>query len=391
MRKHMIAAGAALCLSAIALPALADVQPCEERSFMQPPLFYPGVEKLADGRVTFRLCAKSAKDVRVLAMEVAGVPTGLDGKPPGLALSLDDKGYWSATTSAPVAPGVYTYAFKVDGLRIADPQGTRFAGSFGGPQSIFEIQGPETPNQFYKAEVPHGLVSLVEYSSASLGGLKRRAHVYTPPGYEAGGKERYPVLYLIHGYSDSDDAWVQKGNANAILDNLIAAGKVKPMIVVMPYGHTPERAGVQGMVNTDFGADLHKELIPYIDKHFRTEAAPKTRAMAGLSMGGAHTLQFGLPRPDVFGSIGVFSIGLFGDQVTGYAGVHDAGLKARAKEKGPVFLAAGKEDFVFPSVAPVRKIMDDYGIKHEYEESGGGHTWINWRAYLEEFLPKLFR
>ncbi|WP_085940058.1 esterase family protein [Azospirillum sp. B4] len=380
----------ALLLSFSATAASAAQPACEERSFMQPPLFYSSVDPQADGRVTFRLCAKGIHEARVFAGEVNGVPIGLDGTPPGLAMALDDQGYWSATTPVPVAPGVYTYAFKVDGLRVADPQGARFAEGFGGPQSVFEIAGPEVANQLYKADVAHGLVSVVDYQSASLG-IRRRAHVYTPPGYEAGGKERYPVLYLVHGYSDSDDAWTAKGNANAILDNLIAAGKVKPMIVVMPQGHTPMREGMQGLENTDFGADLHKDLIPYIDAHFRTIAKPASRAMAGLSMGGAHTIQFGLPRPDVFGSVGVFSIGLFGDdQVARYLAANDASLKARAKSGGLVYYAVGKSDPVFNGVAPVRKVLDQYGIAYVYNESAGGHTWINWRAYLEDFTPRLF-
>lgn len=390
MRQLFLPLLATLPLLLGAQAAAADLPACEERSFMQPPLFYPSVEPQPDGRVTFRLCAKTVREVRVMAGEVNGVPNGLDGTPPGLPMTLDDKGYWQATTTAPVDPGVYTYAFRVDGLRIADPQAGRFAEGFGGPQSVFEIRGPAIADQFYNAAVPHGLVSILEYPSASLG-ITRRAHVYTPPGYEAGGKERYPVLYLVHGYSDADDAWVQKGNANDILDNLIAAGRIKPMIVVMPHGHTPERDGVAGMENTDFGTDLHKDLIPYIDKHFRTLTGPKTRAMAGLSMGGAHTIQFGLPRPDLFGAIGIFSIGLFGEQEQKYRDANADSLKARAKAGGPVYLAVGKEDFVINMVPPLRRVMDESGIKYTYEETGGGHTWANWRDYLGKFLPLLFR
>lgn len=388
MRKLVLPALSALFLGTLSAQAAA---PCEERTFFQPPLEYKSVEVLPDGRVTFRLCAKTASNVVVLPQEMNGVPTGMDGKPPGLPMAKDADGYWAATTPATVDPGVYTYIFKVDGIRLADPRGSRFGEAFGGVQSIVEIPGAAKTNQFYKADVPHGLVSLVEYPSASLG-ILRRAHVYTPPGYEAGGKERYPVLYLVHGYSDNDDSWTQKGNAHYILDNLIASGKAKPMIVVMPYGHTPAREGVQGMVNTDFGADLHKDLIPYIDKHFRTLPGVKTRAMAGLSMGGAHTIQFGLPRPDVFGAIGVFSIGMLGDdQAAEYRKANDAALKARAALGGPVFYAIGKEDFVMKMAPAYRQILDDYKINYTYVESGGGHTWINWRDYLEAFAPLLFK
>lgn len=373
-----------------ALPAYAAPPKCEVRTFFQPPLEYKSVEPLPDGRITFRLCAKEARAVTILAQEMKGVPDGMDGKPPGLAMSLDEDGYWSVTSTAAADPGVYTYAFKVDGMRMADPVGTRFAESFGGIQSIFQLPGAATANQFYKPDVAHGLVSTVEYPSSSLG-IVRRAHVYTPPGYEAGGKERYPVLYLVHGYSDADDAWTMKGNANYILDNLIAAGKAKPMIIVMPYGHTPTREGVQGMENTDFGDDLHKDLIPYIDKHFRTQPAAKSRAMVGLSMGGAHTIMFGLPRPDVFGDIGVFSIGMLGDdQVARYRKANDEKLKARAKAGGLVFYAIGKQDFVINMAPSFRHVLSDYDIKYTYVESDGGHTWINWRAYLEQIAPLLF-
>jgi len=391
MRQLLLPLLTALPLVLGAVSTQAAAPACEERSFFQPPLEYQSVEVLTDGRVTFRLCATTARQVTLLAQEVNGVPQGLDGKPPGLDMGKDAAGYWVATTGTAVDPGVYTYAFRIDGIRIADPKGTRFSESFGGIQSVVQIPGAAKANQFYKADVPHGLVSVVDYSSTSLG-ITRRAHVYTPPGYEAGGDTRYPVLYLVHGYSDSDDAWVNKGNANYILDNLIAAGKAKPMIVVMPYGHTPAREGVQGMVNTDFANDLHKDLIPYIDAHFRTQPGVKTRAMAGLSMGGAHTIQFGLPRADVFGAIGIFSIGMLSEEQTAdYLKANDAALKARAKLAGPVFYAIGKDDFVIKMAPPLRKIMDDYKIKYTYVESGGGHTWTNWRDYLEQFAPLLFR
>jgi len=390
MRQFLLSAVAALPFLLAALPGQAAQPACEVRTFFQPPLEYQSVEHLPDGRVTFRLCAKDAKEVVALPQDMNSVPMGMDGKPPGLPMTKDADGYWSVTTTGAVDAGVYTYVFKVDGMRIADPHGTRFAEAFGGVQSIVQLPGDGKSNQFYKADVQHGVVSVVEYPSSTLG-ILRRAHVYTPPGYEAGGKDRYPVLYLVHGYSDSDDAWTMKGNAHYILDNLIAAGKVKPMIIVMPYGHTPTREGVQGMENTDFGSDLHKDLIPFIDKHFRTQAAAKTRAMVGLSMGGAHTIQFGLPRADVFGSIGVFSIGMLSEEQTKrYREVNDAALKARAKAGGLVFYAVGKEDFVIQMAPPFRQILSDYGIKYTYVESGGGHTWINWRAYLEQIAPLLF-
>jgi enterochelin esterase-like enzyme len=239
--------------------------------------------------------------------------------------------------------------------------------------------------------VPHGIVATIEYPSSTLG-IVRRAHVYTPPGYEGGNRARYPVLYLVHGSGDSDDSWTAVGHANYILDNLIAAGKATPMIVVMPFGHTPDRPGLERMNNVDFGKDLLTDLIPYVDRHWRTIPKPKDRAMAGLSMGGGHTLNFGLTHPELFGSIGVFSLGINGGTpAAAYVAQNDAALKRRAQAKTLVFYAFGKDDFLFAMSAPTRKIFDDYGIRYTYRESGGGHTWVNWRNYFNEFAPLLFR
>jgi enterochelin esterase family protein len=234
-------------------------------------------------------------------------------------------------------------------------------------------------------------VSVFEYWSKSLG-VKRRAHIYTPPGYMRDGK-RYPVLYLVHGAGDSDDEWTSTGHAQYILDNLIAAHKARPMIIVMPFGHTPERPGGTNILgNQDFGNDLLKDLIPAIDASWRTIAKPQSRAMAGLSMGGAHTLQFGLPHSDVFRYIGVFSMGLGNQEnAASYEKANAETLKRSARELQLVYYAIGKEDFLYSSAAPTRAMLDRQGIHHVYNESGGGHTWINWRRYLNDFLPRLFQ
>jgi enterochelin esterase family protein len=220
--------------------------------------------------------------------------------------------------------------------------------------------------------------------------------VYTPPGYGTSGK-RYPVLYLVNGAGDSDDNWTSTGHAHYILDNLIAAGKAKPMIIVMPAGHTPDRAGAAGnmLANADFGADLLRELVPRIDAQFRTIAKPASRAMAGLSMGGAHTLQFGLTHPEVFNYVGIFSMGLgFGgngpEEIARYEKANAAALARSAREMKLVYYAVGREDFLFSSIAPTRAMLDRQYIRHVYNESGGGHTWINWRRYLADFAARLF-
>jgi enterochelin esterase family protein len=206
---------------------------------------------------------------------------------------------------------------------------------------------------------------------------------------------RYPVLYLVHGAGDSDDSWTSEGHAHYIIDNLIAAGKARPMIVVMPFGHTPERANADMLRNSDFGDDLHKDLIPFVEANYRTLNETATRAMAGLSMGGAHTIQFGLPRSDRFGYIGIFSMGLFDSaSVASYESRNAAALKRGAA--GPqafklVYYAIGKDDFLYRTVAPTRAVLDRAGIKYMYHESAGGHTWTNWRDYLADLAPRLFR
>jgi enterochelin esterase family protein len=209
------------------------------------------------------------------------------------------------------------------------------------------------------------------------------------------GSDAYPVLYLVHGAGDSDDSWTSVGRANYILDNLIAGGKAKPMIIVMPAGHTPPREGADMLTNTDFGDDLIKDLMPFVEGHFRTINTADARAMAGLSMGGAHTINFGLPHPELFHAIGIFSMGLgMNDdlkQVETYRERNAAALKRAATDIKFVYYGMGKDDFLYGTVKPTRALLDQYGIKTIYNESTGGHTWINWRRYFYDFAPRLFR
>lgn len=362
--------------------------------FLPAPPAYQSVEVLADGRVTFRLCAPAATEVRVLSADMPdAIPFGGGGAPPGLAMTRDTTGLWTGTTAVPVAADTYRYNFSVNGVDVPDPQSMTFSRERTGTRSTVEVAGNAGRFQAYDPKVPHGVVSEFEYWSATLG-VKRRAHVYTPPGYLRGTR-RYPVLYLVHGAGDSDDNWTSTGRAHYILDNLIAAGKAKPMIVVMPFGHTPDRAGAPGMLgNTDFGNELHKDLIPQVEATFRTLATPASRAMAGLSMGGAHTLQFGLTHPEAFRYIGVFSMGLGvggnQDDVARYERENAAALARSAREMKLVYFAMGTEDFLHGAAAPTRGMFDRQKIRHVYNESGGGHTWINWRRYLADFLPRLF-
>lgn len=363
---------------------------CRPANFFAPAR-YKSIDVGGDGHVTFRLCAPEATEVMVTSSDYApAIPLGFGGGPPGLAMQKDTSGLWSVTTSVPIPPGTYRYDFRVNGARVPDPQATRFSHERTGTNSVLEVPGDAGAFQAYDPKVAHGAVSAIEYWSTTLG-QKRRAHVYTPPGY-TNGSARYPVLYLVHGAGDSDDSWTSEGHANYILDNLIAAGKAKPMIIVMPFGHTPDRPGADMLTNRDFGDDLVKDLIPYVEKNYRTVNAARSRAMAGLSMGGAHTLRFGLTDPERFGYVGIFSMGLMDTtQIATYEKQNAAALARGAKTFKLVYYAIGKEDFLYRTVAPTRAMMDKYGIKYTYHESGGGHTWMNWRDYLADLAPRLFR
>ena len=395
-RFILFALAAATCLAA---PASAQQgaapKTCAVQGFMAPPPSYKSVEVLPDGRVSFRICAPDAQAVKVTSSDIADViPMGFPaGTPFGLAMTKDDTGLWSVTTDKPVPADNYRFAFNVDGVKLPNPQGTTYSEERTGTNSTFEVPGPAGDFQAYRQDVPQGTVSEIEYWSSSLG-VKRRAHVYTPPGYMK-GSAAYPVLYLVHGAGDSDDSWTSVGHANYILDNLIAEGKAKPMIVVMPNGHTPDRPGADILANNDFGNDFLKDLIPTIEANFRTLNTADSRAMAGLSMGGAHTIQNGLTHPELFHAVGIFSMGLGlggnADQVTQYEQAHDAALKRDATDMKLVYYAIGRDDFLYGTVAPTRGIFDKYGIRHVFNESDGGHTWINWRRYLADFAPRLFR
>lgn len=392
----LAAAMSATALPAQPVPSAPAPSPasCQPQGFFAGPAPYKSVEQLADGRVTFRLCAPDAITVKVTSTDNADViPMGFPvGTPSGLPMTKDAQGLWSVTTAVPVAADTYRFNFNVDGARVPDPQGTHFSEERVGVNSIFEVSGPAGTFQTYRKDVPHGAVITIDYWSNALG-IRRRAHIYTPPGYMK-GTTKYPVLYLVHGAGDSADSWTSIGHANYILDNLIAAGKARPMIIVMPFGHTPDRPGVNMLDNNDFGNDLFKDLIPYVEAHYRTIDTADARAMAGLSMGGAHTIRYGLTHPEMFHWIGIFSMGLGmqnADEVTRYEAANDAALKRDARDLKLLYYAIGKADFLYRVSAPTRGIFDKYGIRYVYNESEGGHTWINWRRYFNDFAPRLFK
>ena len=347
-------------------------------------------EVLSDNRITFRIYAPKATEVAVRGDWMETLQALINGE----KLAKDDKGVWSITVG-PLKPDVYRYSFAVDGVKVVDPKNPRITEGLANADSIFEVAGKETEFEDIRP-VPHGDVRIVWYQSSSLG-TTRRMHIYTPPGYDDSGI-RYPVLYLLHGGGDNDTGWYAIGRANVILDNLLAQGKAKPMVVVMPFGHAApldmkDIAGSLARNNAAFSDDLLKDIIPYVEKNLRVDTSRDGRAMAGLSMGGAETLYVGLSNLDMFSYLGVFSAGIFSGEQE-FEKRHQQVLESPdTNQRLKLFwIACGTKDLLaYPGAKKLAGVLDRHGIKYELRESDGGHTWINWRDYLNEFVPKLFR
>jgi enterochelin esterase family protein len=318
----------------------------------------------------------------------------------GVEMKMSDNGVWEATVG-PIPPGAYRYNFSVDGLAVIDPRNPATSESNMNAWSLVIVPGSEI---FDAKDVPHGAVSQVTYFSTTLKRI-RRMHVYTPPGYEM-GEGKYPVFYLLHGALDCDASWSTVGRAGVILDNLIAAGKAKPMIVVMPAGHTgPFRFGPPGNRSfeqqmEEFVGDFTTDVRPFVEKRYRVHSDRASRAIAGLSMGGAQTLSIAFSRLEDYGYVGVFSSGIFGI-VGGPGGAppntqwrerHKATLENAEAKKGLrlVWFGCGKEDFLVQTSNATVSMLREHGFEVVSKETDGGHTWLNWRDYLAEFAPLLF-
>jgi enterochelin esterase-like enzyme len=350
---------------------------------------YPRVH--ADNRVTFRLTAPNAQKVQ---LQPGGADNGL-GKGP-IDMTRDEKGPWFITLPAAV-PGFHYYWFVVDGLNVNDPGSETF---FGWGRQTSGIEVPEPGADYYSARnVPHGDVRLRLYES-KITGTWRRAYVYTPPDYDADVKARYPVLYLQHGAGENATSWTKQGHANLILDNLIAAGKAKPMIVVMDTGYAtkPGATPVPGTTGTPqipnaFEDVVVTDLIPTIDASYRTIADRESRAMAGLSMGGGQTLQITSKNLGLFAWIGSFSAPLRNfDVKTSMNGVlNDA--PAFNKRVRLLWVGSGTgEAAIHEAASQLHTSLDAAGIKHVvFESSGTSHEWQTWRRSLNDFAPRLFR
>lgn len=374
-----------------------DVEPCVIGAFPVVATYEP-TSISDDNKVTFQICRPDAQEVIVTSPDLRAV---VPLRPPlfEMPLERDASGMWRGTLDSVLPAGSYRYGFRIDGVDAGDPQGLNWVPAWNGASPYFIVPSLEEGLTQWRADIPHGTVSEVKYWSEPLG-MMRKAMVYTPPGYMAEA-EHYPVLYLLHGATGTHHDWTALGNAAEILDNMIEQGMIKPMIVVMPSGHLPARDNVDFSDPTFMGRDLHGALIPYVEGNFRTINSPSSRAMAGLSMGGDHTIRFGLPRSDVFEYIGIFSIGIgFAMDVDGfrtddaithaYVDQNAAGLEAASEKLRYTYVAMGEDDFLRFSVAPLLEMLDDQSIAYTYNESEGGHDWINWRDYLIEFLPHLF-
>jgi enterochelin esterase-like enzyme len=350
---------------------------------------YPRVH--ADGRVSFRLVAPNAQKVQ---LQPGGADNGL-GKAP-IDMTRDEKGVWTITT-APAVPGFHYYWFLVDGLAVNDPGSETY---FGWARQTSGVEVPDKDGAFYEPrDVPHGDVRVRWYQSKTTGAW-RRAYIYTPPDYDKNVKMRYPVLYLQHGAGENETGWTKQGRANLILDNVIAAGRAKPMLVVMETGYAtkPGATPVQGPTGNPtmpnaFEEVVVNDLIPTIDASYRTLADRENRAMAGLSMGGGQTLQITSAHLDTFAWIGSFSAPMRNfDLKTSMNGVlaDPASFNKRVKL---FWIGAGTGEVALHEAASqLHKSLDAAGIKHVfYESAGTSHEWQTWRRSLHDFVPRLFK
>jgi len=362
-----------------------------------------------DGRVTFRILAPNATSVTVggdisgslvpdpgtetaarTAPPAGGQPqAGFPNRPPTVVMAKGENGIWSGTTVRAVKPGAWRYTFNVDGVTTVDSRNVRVSPNQTQVQSLLVVPGDFSETR----DVPHGTVGLVRYVAKSLGSARREMLVYTPPGYEK-GTQRYPVLYLIHGGGDTAISWSTVGRANDILDNLIAEKKALPMIVVMPSGWTPGGGQVMTSDATKdpFNDEMMKDIIPFMDSTYRTIATPDGRALSGLSMGGIQTLNIGLHNLGTFRYLAVMSSGWTTEQDREFFYKSEAARIPNYNKALKLFWWGwGETDIARANGLQVIDKLKSEGVRIETRESPGGHEWSNWRLYLYEVAPKLFR
>jgi enterochelin esterase-like enzyme len=351
-----------------------------------------------DRHISFRILAPKAQAVRLSSTDIFGLTPKGD-------MTKAENGLWEITVG-PIDPGAYRYNFNVDGVSVMDPRNPSVSESNGNAWSLVYLPGADFMDT---KDVPHGAVASVTYYSKSLSKF-RRMHVYTPPGYET-GSQKYPIFYLLHGAGDSDESWSSAGRAGFIVDNLIAAKKAKPMVIVMPAGHTGPfdlsrpPSGARALdFNDDFVKDFVNDIMPYAETHYRVQRDRAHRAIAGLSMGGTHTLNIAIPHPDEFAYVGVFSSGVIGIvPLTGPVAAPAAGPSweeqhlaeldnSSGKKDWKLFwFSTGRDDFLLNTTKATVELFQKHGYHPVFQESAGAHTWTNWREYLNKFAPQLFQ
>ena len=351
-----------------------------------------------DRKVTFRIHAPKASEVALRGDWMEGFATQ--------PLAKDDKGVWSVVVG-PLAPDFYNYWFVVDGVKTVDPRNPAIKQGVGSVDNMLFVPGPEAAFEEARA-VPHGEIRQVWYASATLG-TERRLHVYTPPGYDA-SRDRYPVFYLLHGGGDEDSGWSTIGRAGFIMDNLLADGKAVPMLIVMPNGSlprpanlpalgpgttpSPEVAAALAAAQGRFTSELMKDIVPFVEKTYRVRAGAERRAIAGLSMGGGQTQRVLVTHPDAFAYVAIWSAGLRPEGSEAFEKEAASFLAAAEKVNKSVRLLSirvGDKDFALAGSRNLSELLTKHKIENRLQVNGGGHTWINWRLYLSELLPVLFR
>ena len=358
--------------------------------------------------VTFRLKAPKAMKVQLtgdfIPTQKMDTPYGKYDAPGTVDLVEGKEGIWEYTTPEPLKPELYSYSFLVDGLKINDPSNVYMIRDVVSVTNVFIIGGGRA--DLYKVnKVPHGTVSRVWYNAPTLG-MERRMTVYTPAGYETSGK-RYPVFYLLHGMGGDEEAWIALGRTAQIMDNLIAQGKAKPMIVVMTNGNASQEAapGESSLGFVSPSMQLPKtmdgsfemsfsDVVKFVDKNYRTVKSKSGRAIAGLSMGGFHSLHVSKLFPDMFDYVGLFSAAILPNKDVKSPVYEDLEGKLKiqfSKKPALYWIAIGKADFLYKANEDYRKLLDEKGYKYTYYETDEGHIWKNWRIYLSEFTPLLFR
>lgn len=360
-----------------------------------------------DNSVTFRFIAPDAQIVEVagdFAEKVEDNPIGGVVGTGLLPMTKDENGVWTLTTN-PLESELYMYLFVVDGVATTDPNNPFVYRDFATVTNIF-IVGNGRADLYKVNDVPHGSLTHRWYDSEGLG-MDRRINIYTPPGYES-SNEKYPVLYLLHGYGGDEDEWVSFGRATQILDNLISQGKAKPMLVVMPNGHTAmeaapgessmgfykpgrekDRADVAGAFEANFN-----EIIDFVESNYRVVPDKAYRAVSGLSMGGAHAINISRKYENTFDYVGVFSSAhsVMRNGAEGANADFDATLQKQIDNGLQLYwVGIGRDDFLYDANKQFRAKLDSMGMKYTYLETDGGHIWRVWRICLGEFAQLIFQ